>query len=167
MQRRHIIETVVVGIACATSAVIMGLIGPDRAYPAVVVPNGNVNVYGANGTGLQVNRHRVVLGSSLAHCHYEDGSGGPRPCTWNVGQPVDGNGIGLAYWVGRHFHVHYVWAHSPVQGHPANHWLTRRERVEFRHHADGNHHRPWNRCYLHTAGTDRVNCPNGDWYTTS
>lgn len=152
MQRRHIIETVVVGIACAASAVTMGLIGPDRAYPAVVVPNGNVNVYGDNGTGLQVNRHRVVLGSSLAHCHYEDGSGGPRPCTWNVGQPVDGNGIGLAYWVGRRAHVHYVWAHSPVaSGRWA--WVNR--------HGARTYHVTIH-CAVRVAGHHpAIKCPNG------
>jgi hypothetical protein len=41
--------------------------------------------------------HRWVHFTSLPHCTFEDGSGGPRPCTWNVGRPIDGNGIGRAY----------------------------------------------------------------------
>jgi hypothetical protein len=49
-------------------------------------------------------RARIVIGpkrfvhmTALPHCRYEDGSGQRSSCTWNVGTPVDGNGIGRAY----------------------------------------------------------------------
>ena len=46
--------------------------------------------------------------TSLPHCANEDGSGGPRPCTWNVGPGVDGNGYGRALWVDRTGGIHYL-----------------------------------------------------------
>jgi hypothetical protein len=67
----------------------------------------------ARPAGLDVNKHGVVRSSTLPHCTVEDASRGPVPCTWNVGTGTDGNGVGLAYWVGRNGATHYVWATTP------------------------------------------------------
>ena len=75
--------------------------------------------------GLTLARHAVVVSSSLPHCRNEDGSGRRQalPCTWNIGNRQDGNGIGAAYWIGRHHATHYVWATDPTAGHPARTWV--------------------------------------------
>ena len=107
----------------------------------------------------------VVLHSSLPHCAYEDGSGGRRPCTWNVGRPVDGNGIGLAYKVRRDMSVRYVWPTSPaVDGWR---WVSERQARRlagrFTRPAERRSVAAWQRCVLRDDGT-RVRCADGDRY---
>lgn len=57
---------------------------------------------------LVVTPARVVAHTTLPHCREEDGSAQRSRCTWNIGSRVDGNGIGRAFWVDRHDHIHYV-----------------------------------------------------------
>lgn len=108
----------------------------------------------------------VVLHSSLRHCAYEDGSGGPRPCTWNVGTRRDGNGRGLAYKVRRDFSVRYVWAESPA----GDGWRWVGERMagklgdRFTRPGDRRSVAAWQRCVIRHADTTRVKCPDGSRY---
>lgn len=85
-------------------------------------------------TWLAVNPHGVVSARNyLPPCTYEDASGGPLPCGWNMRGMHTGNGRGFAYWVGRDYHFHYVWGHRPVpirEGYA--HWAGPWER----HHLD-------------------------------
>jgi hypothetical protein len=46
---------------------------------------------------IVIGPHRYVHMTALPHCRFEDGSGQRSACTWNVGRPIDGNGIGRAY----------------------------------------------------------------------
>lgn len=108
----------------------------------------------------------VVLRSSLPHCRYEDGSGGPRPCTWNIGRRIDGNGIGLAYKVRRDMTVRYVWPESPaVRGWR---WVgqrqARRLARQFTRPAQRRSLDAWQRCVLRHGATTRVKCLDGDRY---
>ena len=104
----------------------------------------------------------VVRHSSLPHCRYEDGSGGPRPCTWNVGRRVDGNGIGLAYKVRRDLTARYVWPRSPaVDGWR---WVTdteARRLAQRATRASGRSVTAWRRCVVRPHDTRRVKCPDG------
>lgn len=107
----------------------------------------------------------VVLHSSLPHCAYEDGSGGRRPCTWNVGRRVDGNGIGLAYKVRRDMSVRYVWPTSPaVDGWR---WVSERQARRlagrFIRPAERRSVAAWQRCVLRHDGT-RARCADGARY---
>lgn len=106
----------------------------------------------------------VVLHSSLPHCTHEDGSGGPRPCTWNVGRRVDGNGIGLAYKVRRDMTVRYVWPEPPA----VNGWRWVGERTARRlarlltRPSERRSTIAWQRCVTrHHGTTTRVRCPDG------
>lgn len=91
-------------LATAILGSLIGLwISPGRAYSAELAP-----------AGITLDAHRVVLSSTLPSCTFEDGSRSVRPCTWNV-NAHDGNGRGLAYWIGRAGRIHYVWAHSPIR----------------------------------------------------
>ena len=94
----------------------------------------------ATPDGLDLTSHSVVRSSTLPHCIGETNEGdaqhpdgAPQPCTWNVGQQTDGNGIGLAYWIGVHNRYHYVWASSPKR--PGNQWVTR-----YMAHSIAQHH---------------------------
>jgi hypothetical protein len=105
----------------------------------------------------------VVRHSSLPHCRFEDGSGGPRPCTWNVGPRVDGNGIGLAYKVRRDMSARYVWPRSPaVDGWR---WVTVGEAHRLAVRATWLSGRrsvtAWQRCVVRPGHTGRVRCPDG------
>jgi hypothetical protein len=130
----------------------------------------------AKPPGLVVDQHARVILSALPKCQQEDGPN-PEACVWNVGpQFTRRDGLSLYYRRagvndltrdGRDFRPHYVWNRDPVAGHPHNHWLTRAQRRSSGQHADGRRHRPWLRCYLHAGSTDRVLCPNGDWYSVS
>ena len=108
----------------------------------------------------------VVLHSSLPHCRFEDGSGGRRPCTWNVGPRVDGNGIGLAYKVRRDMSVRYVWAASPA----VDEWRWVGRSLAYRllgHFTSPGERRSvtqWQRCVVRRDGTMRVKCPDGARY---
>lgn len=70
---------------------------------------------------ITVDSHKVVQSSTLPSCAYEDGSGGPLPCSWNLNEDTwqtdgDGNKRGLAYFVTgtpRHMTYHYVWDGQP------------------------------------------------------
>lgn len=53
-------------------------------------------------------QHRHPAVETMPHCANEDGSGGPRPCTWNVGPGPDGNGYGRPLWVDARGGVHYL-----------------------------------------------------------
>jgi hypothetical protein len=64
---------------------------------------------------LVVNPHGVVVMSRMPHCRNEDGSGTASACTWNIGNRIDGNGRGLAFWNDRHDRSHYVWDRSPLR----------------------------------------------------
>jgi hypothetical protein len=96
--------------------------------------------------GLVLTSHAVVVSSTLPTCFYEDGSGGPRPCTWNVGpqyQPADG----LQYWVSGtplNLEAHYVWNRSPMVNHPERFWSPTQAK-----------------CWL-DSGTGVGRCANGD-----
>ena len=101
----------------------------------------------------------VVRHASLPHCRFEDGSGGPRPCTWNVGRRVDGNGVGLAFKVRRDMTARYVWPRSPV----ANgwRWLTQGEARRLATRPAGRSVIVWRRCVVRPDDTRRVRCPDG------
>jgi len=72
-----------------------------------------VRYHDARGEWALIVTPRGVLSETdLKSCHYEDGSGGPRPCVW-FGQE-DGNGHGLTYWVSRNMRAHYMWPYSPT-----------------------------------------------------
>lgn len=113
----------------------------------------------ASPDGLVLSRHGVVRSSTLPHCHFEDGSGGRQPCTWNIGRR-DGDGQGLAYWVGTRDRAHYVWATSPV---------TRQWRWVSSELADAlaegggprDDRRKWERCIVNVGPTTYVKCPDG------
>ena len=78
---------------------------------------------------LAVNPHGVVQGSGLPPCTFEDGSGGPLPCGWNLIGIHTGNDRGLAYWIDGQRHIHYVWAKRPAPIRVGwGHWATRYER---------------------------------------
>lgn len=119
----------------------------------------------ATPQGLDITKHGVVVSSSLPHCKFEDGSGGPRPCTWNIGHRADGNGIGLAYWIGKHGHTHYVWATSPRTGEWR--WVSREMADAL---AEGEHPEiRWERC-VHRPRHNHphqitIKCANGRTYT--
>lgn len=108
----------------------------------------------------------VVLHSSLPHCTDEDGGRGPRPCTWNVGRRIDGNGIGLAYKVRRDMTVRHVWAESPA----VNGWRwvgerrARRLAGHFTRPAQRRSLAAWQRCVIRHGGTTWVKCPDGRRY---
>lgn len=143
------LKSTALGLAFASLAVVNPALGADIAPPP----------------GLTVNGHAVVVKSTVRECRNEDSGNRHGACTWNVG--TAGQGLGLWY-AARSMRTHYVWPVDPVVNHPHhNRWLTKAQRAEFRHHADGRRHRPWNRCYLHIGGTDSVRCPNGDWYSVS
>lgn len=108
----------------------------------------------------------VVLHSSLPHCRFEDGSGGRRPCTWNVGPRTDGNGVGLAYKVRPDMTVRYVWDASPaVDGWR---WVSERRarRLVSRitRPAQQRSVTAWQRCVIRRDATTRVKCPDGGRY---
>lgn len=78
---------------------------------------------------LLLTRRDVVRASDIAPCTFEDGSGGPLPCGWNIGSMHTGNDRGLAYWVSLNHRINYVWGRQPspvVQGWA--HWSTPWER---------------------------------------
>lgn len=81
---------------------------------------------------LAVNPHGVVSARNyLPACTFEDGSGGPLPCSWNLNEPTE-NGRGLAYWIGKDRRTHYVWSKRPAPiRHGTAHWSTRSERHRF------------------------------------
>jgi len=120
---------------------------------------------------LTVNRHAVVQHSTLPHCHVEDGSSGPLPCTWNIGPGRDGNGRGLSYWVNRHHHVVYVWRTDPTANHPARRWVTS-ALADALAEGMGRHAgtRDWQRCWFTAKGPEQlqitVGCPNGQRITS-
>ena len=62
---------------------------------------------------LLLDRHDVTRAWSIRPCTFEDASGGPLPCGWNIGSLSTGNGEGRAYWVDRSRHFHYVWGRYP------------------------------------------------------
>jgi hypothetical protein len=108
----------------------------------------------------------VVRHSSLPHCAHEDGSGGPRPCTWNIARPADGNGRGLAYMVRRDFSARYVWASSPTGA--GWRWvdesLARRLARRFTRPGDRRSTAAWQRCVVRYGDTTRIRCPEGRRY---
>jgi hypothetical protein len=108
----------------------------------------------------------VVLHSSLPHCRSEDGSGGRRPCTWNVGRRVDGNGVGLAYKVRRNMTARYVWAESPIVA--GWRWVGERQAHRLARHFTRPSQRrsvtAWQRCVVRHAGTTWVKCSDGTRY---
>lgn len=148
MTKRHLIAVAVFGA-------LIGLwISPGRGYAAT--PH------------IETNAHGVVTYSNLPSCKYEDGSGGRRPCSWNVNEG-DGNGIGLAYWVSKSGHTNYVWAHSPMIDRPHFRWVHSDEADALAEsgypHATTRH---WERCIIrHGDGRAVVRCPNGDRITWS
>jgi len=75
---------------------------------------------------LVVGPHGVVHMSRLPHCRSEDSSGGTA-CSWNIGSRIDGNGIGLAYWLDRNDRTHYVWDRNPLR--TGWHWANRNDRT--------------------------------------
>jgi hypothetical protein len=82
-------------------------------------------------TMLAVSPHGVVKRTYLPACTFEDGSGGPLPCSWNFTHE-DGNGQGLAYWITKSRHVHYVWARTPKAIRDGSaHWPTWPDRQRF------------------------------------
>ena len=108
----------------------------------------------------------VVLHSSLPHCRFEDGSGGRRPCTWNVGPRTDGNGVGLAYKVRPDMTVRYVWDVSPAVN--AWRWVSERQarrlQSRFTRPAERRSVSAWQRCVIRHESTTRVKCPDGARY---
>lgn len=109
---------------------------------------------------LDVNRHALVQRTTLPHCRYEDGSGQASACTWNVGPGRDGDGKGLAYWVGHDDRAHYVWSTDPVVSHPARSWVGKAAARVLSVYT--NPHRNWHRCWLAPHGdVAKVACPNG------
>jgi len=78
---------------------------------------------------IVTNPHGVVKASTLPGCTFEDGSGGPLPCGWNLLGLDTGNNRGLAYWIGTGRHIHYVWQQTPRPIRTgAAHWANRTER---------------------------------------
>jgi hypothetical protein len=141
-------RTKVPAISLGVAAAIIGATAPAQAHFEDI----------AKPQGITVDRHARVVLSALPHCHFEDGSGGKTPCTWNVGPETDGNGVGLAYWVNKphgEFKYHYVWNRNPLQGHPARHWEKK-----------GDHWPGSIKCWYHIAGTTVVKCPNGREWTS-
>lgn len=135
----HPLRTFAVALAVSVVVAVLAALAP-------------VGIAHAAPAGLTVTRHGVVTSSALPHCREEDGSGGPRPCTWNVGPGQDGNGYGLAYWVGRHGHVHYIWATDPTASGRWS-WVNR--------HGARTYH-VTTRCAVRTAGhRPAIKCPNG------
>lgn len=100
----------------------------------------------ATPDGITVNSHGVVTSSTLPTCTVEDGSSGPRPCTWNIG-PEFTPDDGLSYWVGDLGGFAYVWNGSPLAGHPERTWSP--DRV---------------RCWVGPLG-NTGHCPNGDTFS--
>lgn len=140
----------------------------------LVVIGLNLTATHANATspdvGFTLTHHGVLVSSTLPHCEQEDGSGpGPLPCSWNF-EPQsspDGNGRGLAYWIGTQRVIHYVWRHDPTNrptpNHPQWRWLTSAQADAF---AEGGYpaNTPWAKCVQwHTNGyrTGGLFCPNG------
>lgn len=76
---------------------------------------------------LAVTKHKVVRAWTIAPCTFEDGSGGPLPCGWNLGGMRTGDGKGAAYWIDRHRNLHYVWDGQPVKP-DAAHWPSPHQR---------------------------------------
>lgn len=110
---------------------------------------------------LVVGPHGTVRYHRLPSCTYEDGSGSPLPCSWNI-RSGDGNGIGLAYWIGVHHHTHWVWAHSPVSGHPHRQWVDSGLADALAEGFDGPTVRhQWEHCYFQVGATSTVRCPSG------
>jgi hypothetical protein len=100
-----------------------------------------------------INQHSVLTRSTLPSCKYEDGSGGARPCSWDV-HKHDGNGVGLAYIVHKDLSVHYVWLWQKPYG---SEWRWVGDKWAKR--LGG--HRDWSRCVIRVADTTRVRCPDG------
>ena len=105
----------------------------------------------------------VVLHSTLPHCRHEDGSGGRRPCTWNVGRRTDGNGGGLAYKVRRDMSVRYVWATRPTVA--GWRWVSLREARRLAREVTGPRERRsvrgWQRCVIRHGTLTWVKCADG------
>jgi hypothetical protein len=113
--------------------------------------------------GIVVDRHGVVVRSSLKHCKYEDGSGGKLPCTWNIGRKVDGNGEGLAYWISKRGHTHYVWAVDPVRYNvgPPLHWVSSGLADALAEGPNPAWAREWEQCVTRGTTHRLVICPDG------
>lgn len=144
----------------------LGLAASAALVPVVFVAQ--AKAAGIHTGRLWVSPHGVVQHSTLPHCRYENGSGGGEanlPCTWNVGPPRNGNGHGLAYWVGRDHRGHYVWNLDPTIG-TERRWVTR-ELADALAEGAGPHAdtRPWERCVFTARGPEglriRVRCPDG------
>jgi hypothetical protein len=63
---------------------------------------------------LVISRHKAVRAYDLDPCTFEDGSGGPLPCGWNIGAMPTGDREGRAFWVSPTRHLHYVWGRQPT-----------------------------------------------------
>lgn len=78
---------------------------------------------------FSISPHKVVRESALPACTFEDGSGGPLPCSWNFMGQRTGNNLGLSYWIGANRVDHYVWGRFPQPiRYGTAHWATRWER---------------------------------------
>ena len=98
---------------------------------------------------ISANSHGVVTFNNLPHCANEDGSGGTRPCTWNIPLGTDGDGVGLQYWIdgqgndSSQYKAVYVWSPTPIQGN--RRWST-----------------VYPRCWINdTITPPSSRCPNG------
>lgn len=109
---------------------------------------------------LVVNPHGVVKHHSLPHCAYDEAQ--EAACTWNIGRPIDGNGVGLSFW-SSHNRVHYVWPVNPVAANvgPPLHWVGTGLADAL---AEGQHHEAnWSWCVTNGVRHHRITvaCPDG------
>lgn len=103
---------------------------------------------------VAVNPHGVVKRTYLPPCTVEDGSSGPLPCSWNFPGAHQGNGLGLAYWISNHHHIHYVWTGRPT---PISEGYAHWARPWAQYHLGLNRH-----CWVYRTkqGTWNSQCPD-------
>lgn len=140
MTLRQLVRWIVV--VCAVVSVICCAVGIDAANA------------GIDTRRLTVTDRGLVTHSTLPHCVNDDPESSDPPCTWNIGPGRDGDGRGLAYWVSRNHHAHYVWRTNPVVNHPARSWMSHRQANRL----GGDR---WLKCWINVGPTTYIGCPNG------
>lgn len=117
-----------------------------------------INLHGTrqdHPRGTVVSPHAVLRYLNLPNCKYEDG-GENQPCAWNL-QGVQGNGVGLAYWVDREDRSRYVWRHPARHGWKA---VSHRIAESLADYGDARWER-WRYDSRHADGVLHLRAPNG------
>lgn len=118
-----------------------------------------IRVNPRNGEGIITNPHGVVRYNALLTCVVPDGSRGHLPCSRNINP---NEGPGLAYYVTRNHRTHYVWAPSPLKGHPQREWVRSGLADALAEGgSDDATTRNWEQCWVNYGQTTRIGCPDG------